>query len=139
MNFLPQYKNQILMIILQVACEVCGVVFKCWSYLKTHLRSHEEHQGVQCKICHKSFKSDKHCQTHVLRSHRAPTFNCDQCGKGYNRARMLKEHIIAEHEKRRIWVCSYEGCDKAYYRKPHLNHHVRVIHLRQGPKEPTSL
>lgn len=126
----------------EIACEICGGVFKNWSYLKSHLNTHAEHKGVQCKICLKTYKSEKLCKKHVETIHREPTFKCDQCNKGYTKASMLRDHIISEHEKRRIWECKYEGCEKAYYRRAHLNHHVKVIHLnhvKKGAKEPTAL
>ena len=52
-------------------------------------------------------------------------FVCKICGKAYKQKTTLHDHILSVHEKKRMFKCTHEGCDKAYAFKYDLLAHFR--------------
>lgn len=137
-------------------CDLCGMTFTLKRYLCNHVRV--VHQDCQrqhlCSSCGKDFKYKKSLVDHVKRYHMTEPFEClicdakrigfikyqkhlkvhqnkparvqcDVCGKSYSREPDLKEHKKTVHEGQ-PFSCTL--CDKVFFAKKRLLHHLRKKH-----------
>ncbi|MCQ2816086.1 MAG: C2H2-type zinc finger protein [archaeon] len=90
-------------------CELCGKQFTQRGNLKTHQKSHTNHEGFKCTFpdCNKTFATRSYLKIH-LKSHLG-----------------LKECI-----------CTYPGCGKKFYHRGNLKYHEQKKHPDMKTKFP---
>lgn len=54
-------------------------------------------------------------------------FVCTECGHGFDKKSRLERHILS-HTGERPYKCTWEGCDKSFFRKDHLQRHTDASH-----------
>jgi uncharacterized Zn-finger protein len=91
------------------------------------------HLGVKfdCLECDYKATEKGSLIRHIDTVHRGiRKFKCTQCVRSFTRSDSLTTHIQSVHNKI-LFVCTVEGCDKAYSQKRHLNHHIKSFHEGQ--------
>ena len=86
-----------------------------------------------CEICHKDFKRKDHLITHkdAVHENKRP-FSCDICNVRFKQKHHLTSHFIAKHNNNnsknilKRFHCAH--CDKTFYRKYRLSHHISRDH-----------
>ena len=107
-------------------CDRCDKKFIALSHLKIHVDS--IHLGVKfnCEICSAQFTQKCHLKIHIDTIHlNLKPFQCDECDYSCGRNATLKEHVDSVHKKIRF-RCSFDGCDKSFSLKSHLNQHLKL-------------
>ncbi|KAM5311970.1 POZ-, AT hook-, and zinc finger-containing protein 1 isoform 5-T5 [Glossophaga mutica] len=100
----------------QVACEICGKIFRDVYHLNRHKLSHSGEKPYSCPVCGLRFKRKDRMSYHV-RSHDGSVgkpYICQSCGKGFSRPDHLNGHIKQVHTSERphkcqVWVGSSSG------------------------------
>ena len=72
-------------------CQLCGKVFSCKSYVKTHVcekkTDSQQWKDIQCDKCDKTFSDRGGLRKHCIAIHKN---HCEKCDKSY-------PHLTAEH------------------------------------------
>ncbi|XP_062822994.1 POZ-, AT hook-, and zinc finger-containing protein 1-like isoform X2 [Anolis carolinensis] len=95
----------------QVACEVCGKIFRDVYHLNRHKLSHSGEKPYSCPVCGLRFKRKDRMSYHV-RSHDGSVgkpYICQSCGKGFSRPDHLNGHIKQVHTSERPHKCQGMG------------------------------
>ena len=80
-----------------------------------------------CHLCKKSFDRQYRLKRHLqVHNPNRQKIRCDLCTKSFTRQDSLEAHIKAAHSKLRPYVCTYEGCNKAYSNSSQLLQHSRL-------------
>ena len=80
-----------------------------------------------CHLCNKSFDRQYRLKRHLqVHNPNRPKIRCDLCTKSFTRQDSLDAHVKAAHSKLRPYVCTYEGCNKAYSNSSQLLQHSRL-------------
>lgn len=80
-----------------------------------------------CHLCKKSFDRQYRLKRHLqVHNPNRPKIRCELCSKSFTRQDSLEAHIKAAHSKLRPYVCTYEGCNKAYSNSSQLLQHSRL-------------
>ncbi|XP_052891317.1 zinc finger protein 569-like [Anopheles moucheti] len=79
-----------------LACNICGKLFKVRQTLRYHMRVHSTDQPYPCSKCPKRFKSRYAMKTHEL-THSEITFDCALCVRKYRYKSLLNMHIRKMH------------------------------------------
>ncbi|ELW66556.1 POZ-, AT hook-, and zinc finger-containing protein 1 [Tupaia chinensis] len=111
----------------QVACEICGKIFRDVYHLNRHKLSHSGEKPYSCPVCGLRFKRKDRMSYHV-RSHDGSVgkpYICQSCGKGFSRPDHLNGHIKQVHTSERPHKC--QTC------WPHL-----WLQSQKSPKEDTA-
>ncbi|KAK9892849.1 hypothetical protein WA026_022310 [Henosepilachna vigintioctopunctata] len=85
-----------------------------------------------CTNCGKILYSKTSWKNHIAAHENNFAFPCKSCGKSFTNAASLKLHERI-HNPEKKYVCS--ECEKAFRQKPHLEAHLRSIHLKLKPFE----
>jgi hypothetical protein len=106
----------------------CGRKFHRMDKLRDHVRlAHKGDVGTtEDGIFHFHVAADSEG---VARSHR-----CPQCREDFQRKCDLNHHIHRKHERR--YMCTFEGCTKAFNLNTDLERHISSVH-RGGTNMPT--
>uniref|UniRef100_A0ABM5F1Y8 POZ-, AT hook-, and zinc finger-containing protein 1 isoform X2 n=1 Tax=Pogona vitticeps TaxID=103695 RepID=A0ABM5F1Y8_9SAUR len=95
----------------QVACEICGKIFRDVYHLNRHKLSHSGEKPYSCPVCGLRFKRKDRMSYHV-RSHDGSVgkpYICQSCGKGFSRPDHLNGHIKQVHTSERPHKCQEIG------------------------------
>ncbi|XP_074149447.1 POZ-, AT hook-, and zinc finger-containing protein 1 isoform X5 [Sminthopsis crassicaudata] len=95
----------------QVACEICGKIFRDVYHLNRHKLSHSGEKPYSCPVCGLRFKRKDRMSYHV-RSHDGSVgkpYICQSCGKGFSRPDHLNGHIKQVHTSERPHKCQVWG------------------------------
>ena len=80
-----------------------------------------------CHLCKKSFDRQYRLKRHLqVHNPNRPKIKCELCTKSFTRQDSLEAHMKAAHSKVRPYVCTYEGCNKAYSNSSQLLQHSRL-------------
>lgn len=80
-----------------------------------------------CHLCKKSFDRQYRLKRHLqVHNPNRPKIRCELCTKSFTRQDSLEAHMKAAHSKLRPYVCTYEGCNKAYSNSSQLLQHSRL-------------
>merc|ERR1719308_225816 len=109
-------------------CEECGKEMRSKSLPKHIKMFHRYDTPTACDVCGKELKRSsllKHMQMH--HSDERPSKNnfCDVCGKSFYVKATLVIHM-KKHNNQKDILCTYEGCNMAFYTTSHMKDHVRV-------------
>ena len=135
-------------------CELCSASFREKSYLRAHMKRHNNERDYKCDLCPKSYLESRALRKHKLRVHEGKSLeeiygpnytksknnrtikvNCDVCGKSVSK-QYLKEHIQAVHEGKIPYKCVQ--CHDEFRTRRKLQQHIRFDHEGvQKPKCPT--
>lgn len=107
-------------------CEVCGQAFIDESNLASHSRSHEN-QSYSCKICQMNFETWSAKRIHEKEHVGGEQHSCPACNLVCVSKSALAKHELT-HTGLRPHACTFEGCDKHFIQKSHLNHHLKTVH-----------
>ena len=119
-------------------CSVCGKNFKCASWLRKHMLSHnpEEKQKDQamwehkCFICNKKFRYQSQLTFHLAIHTDERPFMCTYCGMQFKRKIHLSEHVrIHTNDKR--FHCNV--CGKQFVQRSSMQSHIRQVHTQDKP------
>ncbi|KAL7983171.1 hypothetical protein Chor_000033 [Crotalus horridus] len=81
----------------QVACEICGKIFRDVYHLNRHKLSHSGEKPYSCPVCGLRFKRKDRMSYHV-RSHDGSVgkpYICQSCGKGFSRLLNVHKKALA--------------------------------------------
>lgn len=144
-------------------CEICDQAFFKDIQLQNHSFIHSGVLPFKCEICGRRFATNKKCKQHKsyhsiyscdcgetlylwpdLVAHRKiciltmKEFICDICKKTFSSQTNLNSHQATHKEmaERKIYACEYEGCERIYFYKNNLNHHVTTFHEKKKKKIP---
>ncbi|XP_073842833.1 uncharacterized protein [Musca autumnalis] len=117
-------------------CEICGICFKEFMYLKRHIRQkHRSSMGSQyiCKICNQDFATERALGRHSNQLHPvdqtySTKHKCKICGCSYVRSRSLRLHMKNKHplSMNAKYVC--EICHRRFGTPVRLATHYRKMH-----------
>jgi len=80
-----------------------------------------------CYLCKKSFDRQYRLKRHLqVHNPNRPKIKCDLCTKTFTRHDSLEAHVKAAHSNMRPYVCTHEGCNKAYSNSSQLLQHSRL-------------
>ena len=80
-----------------------------------------------CHLCKKSFDRQYRLKRHLqVHNPNRPKIRCELCTKSFTRQDSLEAHIKAAHSKLRPYVCTHDGCNKAYSNSSQLLQHSRL-------------
>jgi len=111
-------------------CDRCDKKFDRLSGLKTHINSIHLKVKFNCELCDYQSTRKGDLKRHINTVHlKLKPFQCDECDYSCGRSSDLKQHVDSVHTKIRFH-CSFDGCDKSFSQKGHLNQHSK-LHERQ--------
>lgn len=108
----------------QVACEICGKIFRDVYHLNRHKLSHSGEKPYSCPVCGLRFKRKDRMSYHV-RSHDGSVgkpYTCQSCGKGFSRPDHLNGHIKQVHTSERPHKC--QTCNASFATRDRLRSHL---------------
>ncbi|XP_048677960.1 POZ-, AT hook-, and zinc finger-containing protein 1 isoform X4 [Caretta caretta] len=108
----------------QVACEICGKIFRDVYHLNRHKLSHSGEKPYSCPVCGLRFKRKDRMSYHV-RSHDGSVgkpYICQSCGKGFSRPDHLNGHIKQVHTSERPHKC--QTCNASFATRDRLRSHL---------------
>ncbi|XP_063769159.1 POZ-, AT hook-, and zinc finger-containing protein 1 isoform X2 [Pseudophryne corroboree] len=108
----------------QVACDLCGKIFRDVYHLNRHKLSHSGEKPYSCPVCGLRFKRKDRMSYHV-RSHDGSVgkpYICQSCGKGFSRPDHLNGHIKQVHTSERPHKC--ETCNASFATRDRLRSHL---------------
>ncbi|XP_029475161.1 POZ-, AT hook-, and zinc finger-containing protein 1 isoform X2 [Rhinatrema bivittatum] len=108
----------------QVACELCGKIFRDVYHLNRHKLSHSGEKPYSCPVCGLRFKRKDRMSYHV-RSHDGSVgkpYMCQSCGKGFSRPDHLNGHIKQVHTSERPHKC--QTCNASFATRDRLRSHL---------------
>ncbi|CAG0889354.1 unnamed protein product [Cyprideis torosa] len=140
------------------SCAECGTSYKNVYLLRAHMRV-KHMPRVPCHVCGKSYVQGT-LQRHLL-THSQDKFQCDQCSSTFKSPHSLKDHKRVIHPDKEAEVSCYicglkfkhpyrlkkhmkrheppqfqcDICQKKFFAKGDLNHHVRQCHLTATKQE----
>ena len=80
-----------------------------------------------CYLCKKSFDRQYRLKRHLqVHNPNRPKIKCELCSKTFTRHDSLEAHVKAAHSNMRPYVCTHEGCNKAYSNSSQLLQHTRL-------------
>ena len=112
----------------QIPCPNCSKVFKCKSYLSSHLlKVHidpETKLKLKCDQCQKCFSTKEGLRNHVLNHTDEMNYPCPTCGKKFK-----NPGYLMKHEKTHLGVKKYKcsHCGKGFTNPDKVRRH-EVIH-----------
>ena len=112
-------------------CEQCGKSFSTVSYLKKHMKIHDEekqfkNEKYRCEYCGKHFTTGPNLKRHVhIHTGDQKHFKCNVCDKSYVTKSKLDAHISSVHENK---VYSCDLCENTYNRLDTLKTHKNKSH-----------
>lgn len=113
-------------------CSKCSSSFSSEAELKMHINDHVLDAEQKCSKCKASFKLSTNYNKHVA-SCQMIQFICQHCGIKLKTRIQWRSHL-RNHDKRLKYKCPYEGCEKIFRVKHHLNNHLRSrVHLDEAP------
>lgn len=108
----------------------CKLTFSSPNELGQHIETDHSTTKNVCKICGYNAKILSTLKIH-LRSHtRQRPFQCDVCNKGFMSPGNLNQHKLI-HGNKRNFICSKEGCNRAFNVKNQLTKHEKNILIIQ--------
>jgi len=112
-------------------CHVCGKMFKTYSTLYGHMKTHEDGKFI-CTVCGSTFKVRSYLQRH-LASHDQSNkrFECDLCDKKFSQPYLMRQHKEFSHMKNLPFKC--ELCGKPARTMTRLKIHIRAVHSKEKP------
>ncbi|XP_040859591.1 POZ-, AT hook-, and zinc finger-containing protein 1 isoform X2 [Ochotona curzoniae] len=108
----------------QVACDICGKIFRDVYHLNRHKLSHSGEKPYSCPVCGLRFKRKDRMSYHV-RSHDGSVgkpYICQSCGKGFSRPDHLNGHIKQVHTSERPHKC--QTCNASFATRDRLRSHL---------------
>ncbi|XP_052055628.1 POZ-, AT hook-, and zinc finger-containing protein 1 isoform X2 [Apodemus sylvaticus] len=108
----------------QVACEICGKIFRDVYHLNRHKLSHSGEKPYSCPVCGLRFKRKDRMSYHV-RSHDGSVgkpYICQSCGKGFSRPDHLNGHVKQVHTSERPHKC--QTCNASFATRDRLRSHL---------------
>lgn len=110
----------------------CKAEFQSESEMKLHLADHKVKPGaLKCEQCDTVFKSRHYYEKHMDTAHSVDEHICQICGVTMESRVKWRSHM-RNHNKTLRFHCTYEGCEKAFRVKHHLDNHMRV-HSKNSP------
>ncbi|KAJ3134130.1 Strongly-conserved Zn-finger binding protein (TFIIIA) [Geranomyces variabilis] len=109
-------------------CTQCPKSFPTAQKLKAHQHTHSAEPRHRCghpECDAPPFAKWTLLQRHVKEAHR-PT--CAVCHKTFSRRDTLKDHMKGHEEKKAVWVCESEGCEKQFASAKSRAVHSRATH-----------
>ena len=114
-------------------CEICGEVFRSAEQVEDHVKVvHTKELEFRCDQCFKTCPSRVGLASHMKSHNESRPFHCEKCPKAFKSNCDLVNHDKRVHLKLRPFVCSFEGCDKAFADKLETRVHER-IHTGEKP------
>ncbi|KKK22645.1 C2H2 transcription factor (TFIIIA) [Aspergillus rambellii] len=124
--------------------ERCSMAFETAGHLRAHESRIHTEKRFSCTECSQraahdgqSFEADavtfptySLLQAHIRTAHPP---QCSNCSMTCSTARELRRHLEVAHgnvslEDRRIFPCTFPGCDRSFTKKGNLTVHVRTVH-----------
>ncbi|CAG2104990.1 unnamed protein product [Medioppia subpectinata] len=109
--------------LLQTNCPVCDKQFKK-TYLKEHMKVHDNHRPYKCLICGKTYRwrtlLRNHKKTHLSDN----PFTCPVCGLRMSSKFSVQQHVLKSHDNsNKSYECN--ECDKKYVTIHQLRAHQK--------------
>ncbi|KAH1003731.1 hypothetical protein HUJ04_003601 [Dendroctonus ponderosae] len=108
---------------LAVLCDACGSEFKNEIFLKKHLESHGEAEGLKCNSCGRTFKGRLMLESHIKEHLNEPVKKCEKCEKPFFCLRKYRYHMKSKHNDAYV-VCKH--CGKMFANSASLNNHEKA-------------
>ncbi|KAJ8041061.1 hypothetical protein HOLleu_11764 [Holothuria leucospilota] len=105
-------------------CEICNKVQSSKSQYRSHMLSHQQTHKFLCEHCGKGFRIQRDLIKHVASHSSEKPFACSKCGKRFVFKAKLDRHVTTVHSLVKPFVCTEQGCDKAFTRKDKLKDHM---------------
>eukprot|EP00092_Neocalanus_flemingeri_P086858 GFUD01109507.1.p1 GENE.GFUD01109507.1~~GFUD01109507.1.p1 ORF type:complete len:737 (+),score=115.03 GFUD01109507.1:241-2451(+) len=109
-------------------CAECGKSFTDKKVFINHQKWHRYDKVTSCEDCGKQMTRSsllKHIKVHHSDNPPEKKNVCDVCGKAFYIPSQLMIHM-KQHNNEKDFVCTFEGCDMAFYTKSHRVDHERV-------------
>jgi len=109
----------------QLACEICGKVYKDLHQFKIHKKGHDRSHEVSCEQCGKVFPTKYQYNLHKKAVHEK-NYKCPLCDETFRRPFNVDAHLVHDHGQERKYPCPY--CPASFIRSTHYNRHVKQFH-----------
>lgn len=113
-------------------CNLCEKSFRSKWDLTIHIRVHNDIRKYECNICGKKFRVSSHMTSHQY-THSSKSFECDICFQKYISPRTLKQHKATVHSDEQPYECTFDGCQKKFKRKHHVDNHMKTHTTKVTP------
>lgn len=106
----------------EYTCYICKKDFLYKSYLRDHMKVHNERKPFVCDVCGKAYRKKAILGRH-LNVHEGRTYTCEDCGKTFPYYARLRIHRYS-HRTELNYKCTV--CSKAFKIQKYLARHMKL-------------
>jgi len=106
----------------------CGKIFRYYSELARHMKSHTNERTFKCPHCSQAFKRSDTLLNHSRLHNNQHPYSCPEpnCTETFPSKARLRYHML-KHSGEKKYACDIPGCNRTFLTSSQLNQHKKSI------------